>query len=233
MASQPFANTPSQSAKPAPHAIPHAPPAHVEVAFARVAQRDPQDPQLAGLVERFTQTPPQSAVPVGHEAHAPATHACPLGHARPHMPQFVALVCRSTQAPPHSALPPAQPHAPAAQAPLPQVRPHPPQLAGSVWVLTHAPEHEVIPAPHAAPQSPPAHTCPLAQEILQLPQFALVRRSTSHPFEATRSQSPKPAAQASPHTPAAQVGVAFAAVGQARAHPPQFDGSVAVFWQYS
>ena len=48
-------------------------------------------PQLAGLVSRSAQNPPQLVSPVGHEPppeQLPATHICPVAHALPQRPQW-------------------------------------------------------------------------------------------------------------------------------------------------
>ncbi len=62
---------------------------------------------------------------------------------------------------------------------------------------------------HAAPHAPHAVT--------------VLRRSVSQPLAAIPSQLPKPALQAMPHAPIAQVGVALARAGQAFPHAPQFE----------
>jgi len=75
-------------------------------------------------------TPPHTVGnPVG-QVHVPATHAAPVGHARPHPLQFFASVDRSTHAPAHAVSPGAHVHAPALHTWLGvQTLPHAPQLS--------------------------------------------------------------------------------------------------------
>jgi hypothetical protein len=86
----------------------------------------PHAPQCAGLVCRFTQTPPQfvcSAVQL--TTHPPFLQACPAAHVLPHAPQLRGSLVTVTQAPLQSICPEGQEHAPETQLFAPeQLRPH-------------------------------------------------------------------------------------------------------------
>jgi hypothetical protein len=65
--------------------------------------------------------------------------------------------------------------------------------------------------------------------IEQLPQWlGSVPRFASQPLDGSRSQSANPARHVNPQTDPEHVGLEFGGVGQARAHAPQFAGSVDV-----
>jgi hypothetical protein len=207
--SQPVPVTASQSAKPAAQvATAQAPMVQAATALAR-AQALPHAPQWAALLASVTSqpllaTPSQSAKPARHAPppHTPAAQrACWLpviAQAVPHTPQFVAELAVSTSQP----LPatPSQLPKPAAQA-----RAHAPSTQAGAALVCDG---------HRLPQRP------------QL--VAALRRSVSQPLAASASQSPKPAAHAMPHTPAAQVGVALAPAGHTLPHAPQWVTAVAV-----
>lgn len=149
-------------------------------------------------------------------------------------------------APSQSAKPARQsplPHAPATQraSRLPVTAhtvPHAPQLVAAARVSTSHPFAVTAsqlpkPAEHSIPHTPAAHVgAALGGVAHRTPhpphREGSLRRSTSQPFSASPSQSAKPVAQALPHTPAAQVGVALARIGHALLHAPQCATLVAV-----
>jgi hypothetical protein len=185
LASQPFAGSPSQSAKPSLQAaIPQTPAAQFGVALGRL-HAAPQAPQFAMLVLVFTSqpsdaTPLQSPVPALQVAmmHAPPTHpgvAFARAQALPQALQLAGLVLVFTSQPSlalrlQSVNPTAQNaivQAPALQtetaAARLQATPQPPQLDRLVWRLTSQPS-DATPLQSANPalqpaieQSPPAH----------------------------------------------------------------------------
>jgi hypothetical protein len=103
-----------------------------------------------------------------------------------------------------------------------------PQFAGSVASVAQPPAQSVVPDPQVVPQTPPEQTVPAAQARPHTPQLALsLRRLRSQPFDATPSQSPKPAAHMKRHAPAEHVPAsAWGPAAHARPHIPQFATSV-------
>ncbi len=217
-ASQPLAGLLSQSAKPALHApTAHRPAAQSGVAFcAEHALR--HAPQFAALVPRSVSHPlaglpsqsphPSSQVvnPQRPSRHTPV--ACIGAQAMPHPPQWARLVSVEVSQPFEAVM--SQSAKPALQLATAHVEathwgvalvsaqalPQAPQLATSdVMLVSHPetsarqsampPEHIVIDVRHM----PPLHVPP-EQVVVQVPQWAaLVRRSTSHPFAGSMSQS--------------------------------------------
>ena len=126
-------------------------------------QTTPQAPQLFGSLPIPAHTP-LHACSLGGHAHAPATHACPLGHALPQPPQFAASDCAPTHDVPHLVRPGAQAawHVPFEHTrPASHAWPHDPQLAASASASTHAPLQLVWPFGHVAaggtPHTPERH----------------------------------------------------------------------------
>jgi hypothetical protein len=172
----------------------------------------------------------------------PALHDCPAGHVVPHAPQFVALVCVSTHAPEQTVCPAGHvaPHVPAAHVAVPPLGaphalPQRPQCARVVLVLASQPLAALLsqspkPALHINEHAPALQAgVPLAaaHAFAQRPQCATLDVvSVSQPLAGLPSQSAKPAAQRTPHAPAAQVAVALAAAGHALPQRPQCAGSV-------
>ncbi len=93
-------------------------------------------PQLALLVFRSAQVPPQLVSPAPHETtHIPPVHEWPAAQALPHMPQFCSSVMRSAQEVPHTVWPVGQVSwqvLPMHTAPRGHALPHAPQLSRSV-----------------------------------------------------------------------------------------------------
>ena len=162
-----------------------------------VGHAPPQRPQLAGSVATLTQRPPQKVRPAPQvERHTPAEHTEPAAHALPQRPQW-ALVLASGTSQPLVAAP--------SQSPKPALH----------EATVHAPDEQPA-AALASEQAPP-----------QRPQLdGVVLRLTSQPSVALALQSAKPAAQAMPHEPAAQVAVALVAL-HALPQRPQFATLVA------
>lgn len=82
-------------------------------------------------------------------------------------------------------------------------------------------------------QTPAVHdVVPLAGAMHALPQAPQCARepvvSASQPFDATRSQSPRPLLQVNPQAPPAQNRVALSRSGQVVVQPPQWSGSKGV-----
>jgi hypothetical protein len=209
---------PATQVVPVPHARPHVPQLALSVCV------------LVHVVEV-----PQRVVPVAHAARQlPAMQLVPVPHSRPHVPQLALSVCALTQAVPQPVRPPVQVgvpvQAPAVHAcPARHARPQPPQWAVLVCVLTQVMPQPVRPPVQMSEHVLVAQVRPVAHAPPQRPQLApSVRRSTSQPLAALRSQSPKPALQVYPHAPAAHVAVALARVGHTLPQVPQFVGLVAV-----
>ncbi len=195
--SQPSARDMLQSAKPALHVMPHAPPAQVGDAFAAGGHTVRHIPQWVAAVFRsvsqpLARMPSQSPNPGRHVSRhiELAQSSVPLGavpHAVPHAPQLRESLVTSTQTPPH-------------------IRVDPEQI---VEQLGEAPAEHIWPIGHARPQPP---------------QFALSTRFCSQPFIGLLSQSAKPALQTSAQRPAVHVATPLTGVGHAVPHAPQFDG---------
>lgn len=103
--SQPVVGIPSQSAKPARHAVRrHDPPIHATAALANSrAQSRPHTPQFVGSVAVVAHTSPQRVWFIGqttrHTGAPPSSgraQAVPAGQRVPHAPQWSLLVARST-----------------------------------------------------------------------------------------------------------------------------------------
>ncbi len=198
----------------------------------------------------------QSAKPSSQRPTAqrpPAQSGVPWStrQAAPQVPQFITSVRVSTSQPfiaarSQSAKPSSQvptPQVPIAQAAVPwagagQAVPQVPQCAVLVRTSVSQPVPDIMsqsPKPDsqaATAQAPITHDgvpCEAEHATSHMPQWsALVRRSTSQPFSGLMSQSAKPSSQVKPHTPAPQVARAWAGVGHARPHAPQFERSVRV-----
>lgn len=252
-ASQPFPAEPSQSAKPASHAmIRHVPPVQLPVAFGG-SQGRPQAPHAAAVSSRVSQpsvsSPSQSPKPASHEiAHAESTHvgldAGRSAHATPQPPQFAgSLATRASQPfasmPSQSPNPPTQPpitHSPPAHAVLAFAsvhrRPQPPQFSRSVDVSKQrSPHRSGSGAAHDGrhARSPlarrPQTGVDAAQLVPQSPHVLGEARSASQPLAPSPSQSPSPAA----HESTTQVPVAQLTRALVAAHaPPQAPQSVEV-----
>ena len=157
-----------QSVRVPPHVAAHPPALHtcvdVHTSDGFVA---PHAPQLVGLLDVSTQTPPQSVnggTCVG-QAQTPLAQTNPLGQTWPQDPQLFGSSVKRTHWPPQETLPfdtdasvlfcPEQPPAtqapPEQTSPLAHFTPHPPQLMTLTVVSTH---------------TPPQSCCPLAQEHL-------------------------------------------------------------------
>jgi hypothetical protein len=197
--SQPSAATPLQSAKPASQRpTTHAPPSHAAVALAS-AQVLPQRPQLVAAVSRLVSQP---LVPLPSQSPKPAAQV------KPHAPAV---------------------HAGVALAGDGHARPHTPQWLSDDVSTAHEPAQLVSPAAHVERHTPAEHTSPAAHARPHVPQAA---RSdcvlTSHPSAAMALQSAKPALQAKPQAPAAQVAVALAGAVHALPQRPQLVTSARV-----
>jgi hypothetical protein len=246
-----------QSAKPALHeAMEHAEAAQAPVPFA-TEHACPHAPQFCVLFVRLVvQLPPEQApYPAGHDTtpHVPPWQkGVPVvdGQTWLHVPQFEASELVAVSQP--SATLPLQSPKPAAhvstQAPawhievaftVLQAMPQPPQFFMSVWrSVSHpfaaTPSQSAKPALHEAiAHAPIAHLLVAfasPQAVLHAPQFCgSVFLSTSHPFEATASQSAKPVAHAAiVQAPLEQADVACASM-QAFMHVPQLLTSLWVF----
>lgn len=249
--SQPFEATPSQSEYPAAQTTLHAPEAHDAVALGRVRHTLPQAPQLlTSAVVAVSQ--PSVLTPL--QSPNPPTQLCPhtpptqertaferTGQAAPHPPQFDTsviselshpLVAAPSQSPRLLAhVNPQVPdvHTAVANAGVEQLTPHPPQLRGSALMFAHTPE-QLESEPQSLVHVPPAHRYPAAQARPQAPQSVSdVSRPVSQPFEATPSQSPKPAAHVvTRHVPAAHPATATLGSEHAIPQPPQWELSVSV-----
>src|SRR5690606_4085660 len=86
------------------------------------------------------------------------------------------------------------------------------------------------PARHVKPQAPAAQLAAAfggtGHRSPQPPQFAgSASVEVSQPLPMSSSQSSQPSKQKRPQAPPVQTAVAFAAVGHARPHPPQCEGS--------
>jgi hypothetical protein len=214
----------------------------------------PQVPQLALSARVFTSQPllatrSQSAKPGSQAitAHAPAAQAgvaWASRHARPQPPQCAALDVVTTSQPLAAA--PSQSPKPAAQrttAHSPPVQPwvwvlasaqlvpHAPQFAGSIDVFAQkrasAGPQVVAGVAQVVPQTPPEHTRPAAQGVVQSPQWALsvwrLKQLSPHwvsPALHETAQAPLaqvlPGGQALPHAPQWALSVA-----RSRQVPPQ------------
>jgi hypothetical protein len=158
----------------------------------------PQAPQWLESLERLRHPPAQMTVPAPQVSEQePEAHTWPDGHAPPQRPQFALSVATFTSHPLDAT--PSQLTKPGAQAPITQ-----------------------LPAEQAAPALAKRHTTPQPPQLLG----SEPRTLNSQPLLPTRSQSPKPGAQASPQVPATQYAVALPA-GQTVVHPPQCSGSLA------
>jgi hypothetical protein len=250
LVSQPFAELPSQLAKPALQ-VPswHAPLKHVAPAFAKL-QTVPQAPQFEALVFVFVSHPSdtrplQLPKPPAHvREHVPAAHAgvaLVVEHAAAQEPQFVALVFVFVSQPsdasplqlPKPALQVPRAHVPEAHVSdafvRSQMAPHAPQLVSvRVFVsqpLLGLPSQLAKPAAQLGTHAPAVHTVvPLAfvQAAPQALQLpTLVFRFASHPSGASPLQLPNPALQVpSTQALAEQLAPAFAKA-QTFPHEPQ------------
>ncbi len=195
--SQPFAALPSQSTKPALHTCAHADAAHTGVAFVRVGQTLPHEPQFDGSLAVFAHEPLQVMRPAAHVVvHTPIEHTWPPGHTVPHAPQLASSVCVLLS----------QPFAAFAS-----------QFAKPAL---HAPSTH----PRAQVEAAFAKLQTIPQPVQLLGSKAV---EVSQPSAPIPLQLPKPIAHVSPHEESAQNGVAFGPVGHVVPHAPQFAGSVA------
>jgi hypothetical protein len=203
--SQPFAGSPSQSAKGATHANPHDPALHVETALAGSGHTLPHAPQCAGVESVSTSQP---------LAMRPSQSANGSMQLNPQLParQFETALA-------------------GAEHTIPQ----PPQCCALVSVFCSQPfavfasqsakgTTQSKAQPRAAQRA--VALAGSAQTIPQPPQLAVfVRTSTSQPFAAFASQFAKPPLHANVHIPAAQPTVAPGTASQG-AQEPQCIGSV-------
>ena len=182
LTSQPFAELPSQSAKPLAHTKEHADDAQVAEAFVRDGHGAPQRPQFVmdavrSVSQPLASLPSQFPEPALHAAstHAPATHdgdAWAKPHARPHEPQLDVFEASVTSHP-------------SAGSPLQSAKP----------ALHRATAQ--APAVHAATPSATRQTAPHVRQFI-----TSAWRSVSQPFAATPSQSARPGAHVERvHTP--------------------------------
>jgi hypothetical protein len=198
------------------------------------AQDVPQVPQLAALVARSAQTPPQSVVPLG-QAQAPLEQMRLPAQSSEQKPQLFLSVRRSTHELLHLARP--DPHVieqvPVLHTEPPmQAVPQLPQSMALVWRLTHVrrpmkPVHAVSPAGQA--QVPPVHVPPVGHALPQAPQSALlVWRFTQAmppmPMPMPAAQAVSPVGQPMVHVPFTHV----SPPGQRVPQDPQLRGSVPV-----
>jgi hypothetical protein len=164
-ASHPFADEPSQSAKPGAQSIPQVMAVHEALAFAAVGHVVPHAPQFVGSIARSVSHPfaallSQSANPVAHDeiVHVPEAHASVAWfptHALSQRPQFIASSARDASHP--SMMFPLQSwypnthvfvQLPPAHAVCAHAMSHAPQLRGSLSRLTHAAPQHARPAAH-------------------------------------------------------------------------------------
>ena len=175
--SQPFAASPSQSAKPAAQAKPHAPAAQVGVALARAGGRHGDVPggrvrvHLRGGLRRLRRR--RGGRLRGRHAHQRdelrrLRDGVPrAGHALPHAPQWASDARVSTSQPlatARSQSPKPSVHVPTAHAPTAHADsalaaahtvPQPPQFPTLVRMSTHPPPQHVCPATHPRVASQP------------------------------------------------------------------------------
>jgi len=219
---------------PPPHALPHAP---QWALLVRVFTSHP----LAGIASQLAQPVSQLSTWQVRATHTGTAWISP--HSTPHPPQWLASPLAMLRSQPLAALPSqspksapqAKPHEPAAQVAVAfegaaQRRVQLPQVVGLARLasqpLAALESQSAKPALQAATAQAPAVQAgvPLAtaQRVEQLPQcVASEPRSTSHPFEASPSQSAKPALQVNAHAPAAQDTAAWALGAHAIPQPPQ------------
>lgn len=160
--SQPFAMTPSQSAKPGKHVYEQSPPLHVGRVFG-LAGHGAHPPQWPGSTlidasQPFVALLSQSAKPATHEPeHEPAAHArVQFGRSAqsvPHPPQLSGSARVSTHEPEHIVVPI---------------------------------EHIDV---HTAGLRVPSHIKPAAHTLRQLPQLLVVVTDVSQPLLGSLSQS--------------------------------------------
>ena len=246
--SHPFAESASQSPKPALQAPRvQAPPTHVSAAFARL-QTAPQPPQSVSVLMLFSQPlsglPSQLANPAAHVGeHAPAVQVVEpfvFEHTVGHAPQCAVVFSEASQ--------PFDATASQLPKPLEQVNVHAPVVHWLValvalQVVPHVPQfvrlfEEFVSHPFAGlpsqslnvPEQTGTHAPAtqlvvpfvLLQIVPHAPQFeALTLVLVSHPFCVLPSQLPKPAPQTGTHAPPAQLVVPFAFV-HALPHALQF-----------
>ncbi len=173
--------------------------------------------------------------------HAPLQHVgVAPPHATPQRPQFAASLLRFVQvvAVPHRVVPSAQHIVPAHACALEHRVVHAPHevatSSGASQPFAGFASQSPRVAMHALRQASIVHAGvvpgrPLdAHRVPHAPQLLVVDRSISQPLPVLRSQSPKPIAQATPHTLAAHDAVALVAAGQRVPHAPQLFGSVRV-----
>jgi len=106
----------------------------------------------------------------------------------------------------------------------------PSEQSASAQHSTHRPPHSTWPAGQA--HAPATHKCPIVHAAPHAPQCITDDpRLASQPFVASLSQSPNPASQTIPHTPAAQRIDDRGRDGHEVAQSPQWETSVAVSTQ--
>ncbi len=143
----------------------HMPPEHTWLA----EQAWPQLPQLAALVEVFTQTPEQLTSPVVQ--HLPRLQVWLVVQDVVQVPQCRSSVWRFTHlgfAPEQKVAAGSQLHDPAVQGPRPHSTPQTPQFIASEETSTQVPEQFTVPA---GQHLPALHVDPPPQTVPQAPQF--------------------------------------------------------------
>ncbi len=184
-------------------------------------QRDLELPQLAASPNETRQVVPLSSNPREESqllagAQRPSTHASPVAHARSHAPHAVASLRKSTQRAPHAASGGRHrgrgTHRPRSHTSVDAQRVEQvPQVASALKFASQPLAGFVSQSPyplrHTRPQLPPETQSarPLAgvgHTLPHPPQFdASVSVGTSQPLAVLPSQSAKPAAQLTRHTP--------------------------------
>lgn len=200
--SHPSALLPLQSENPAEHARAHAPDRQTPVAFIAPAHRTPQRPQFCE----------SAATSTSHPLSDRASQSAVAGaQSEPHVParQYDVLLGGVG----HSL-------------------PHPPQFRTSVRGSMHSIEHLVL----AGPLQPLTHRYAPAtswqsgigswQRVPHDPQVPGTSSRASQPLAASPSQSAKPALQAKPQAPIAQVAVALLGTWQGLQRAPQLSTDV-------
>jgi hypothetical protein len=250
--SQPFELGPEQCARSIGQgAKPHVPPEHRGEAVGDEGHTRPHEPQLRASVIRSTQPPEQNVVPVLRHAEThimlPHVVAAAAVQACEQSPQCAGLVARFTSHPfdairSQSANPvvhaPIE-HTPPWQRPVPLATrhraSHAPQLPRLLLKsvsqpLAKSPSQSPNPTSHVRTHPPLVHTAlwcePLVHARSHVPQWlALERRSTSHPFDASPSQSACVASQRVTQVPSTHEAVPPALL-HALPHRPQFSSDV-------
>jgi hypothetical protein len=157
-----------------------------------------------------------------------------LGQIVPQAPQLETLVLVLTQLEPHLVKPALHenPHWPPEQVGVAfggagQLVPQTPQLAVSLCVFTHWPAQLVWPVSQTSVQTPFEQTWSDTHPLLQLPQWLELDCRLTHELP----HFEKPALQAMPHCPLAQVALPFTGAVQTLPQEPQLERLLARFTQ--